>query len=444
MPRATTLDEARKVLDPRPLDFSGKSLDKGAAPEFHVPLPEDGKGIIRLPGPIAQLEQKLLNGTRETKVFLSGHVGSGKSTELSRLMAKPEILQRFAVVPLRFEEQEWATLDSSQVMFRIAGELYHAYRDKLPKGGDGLLKKLQLLDGRLVGESNVKVNDTIASVEISAYFLKIKKDLKLSDRVRREFRKFGETNQSFMQDLIAEIVDGIENSLTEEDGPNELLIVVDDLDKLRTTEQHKDIFETNLATLLAPPLRILYTVPTAVRFAADVRSEIRHNSQDLYPVRVLEKAPTKWNPEDAFVDDRMGFFETLVDQRLDRSLVDREAIRLAAIYSGGVLRDFFRLMREAVLLATYNKLSKLDALVMGYAVDEERRRESIGMYAVDYDALAYVHQTNDLRTAEDRKYLLLSRVIEAYNGTVWFEANPVFWSVLGEHVKSAQVRAERG
>jgi hypothetical protein len=134
----------------------------------------------------------------------------------------------------------------------------------------------------------------------------------------------------------------------------------------------------------------------------------------------------------------------VVDHRVNASLIDREAIRLAAIYSGGVLRDFFRLMREAVSLAIYNRLPRLDAIVMHYAIDEERRRESIGMYEPDYDALVHVHQTNKLRKADDRRLLALSRVIEAFNGTVWFEANPVFWSVLEEHVKSMQARAERG
>jgi len=444
MARATTLEEARKVLDPRPLDFSGKSTDKATNPEFHVELPDEGRGPIKLPGPIVQLEQRLLNGTRDTKLFLSGHVGSGKSTELNRLMVKPEIMQRFAVVPLRFEEQEWATLDSAQVLFRIAGELYNAYKDKLQKSGDALKKKLQGLSDSICNATGVRATEGSVGFELNVFFLKFKQDLKLSEKLRRGFREFGETNQNFLQDLITNIVDDIETALTEEEGPNELLIVVDDLDKLRTADQHRDIFDTNLSALLAPPVRILYTVPTAVRFGDDVRAEIRHNSATLYPVRVLEKAPDKWNPEEAYVDDRIGFFHAVVDQRVNPALIDREAVRLAAIYSGGVLRDFFRLMREGVSLTIYNRLPKLDAIVMRYAIDEERRRESIGMYALDYDALAYVHQTNALRTVEDRKYLLLSRVIEAFNGVVWFEANPVFWSVLEEHVKSMQARAERG
>src|SRR4029078_9562775 len=94
-----------------------------------------------------------------------------------------------------------------------------------------------------------------------------------------------------------------------------LRVVVDDLDKLRTTEQHQEVFDTNLSALLAPPLRILYTVPTAVRFG-EPRAEIRQNGEDLFPVRVLRKASYTWNPEDAYTDERISFFETLVARRL--------------------------------------------------------------------------------------------------------------------------------
>ena len=40
----------------------------------------------------------------------------------------------------------------------------------------------------------------------------------------------------------------------------------------------------------------------------------------------------------------------------------------------------------------------------------------------------FVHRTNELRTQEDRRYLDTSRVLECYNGSVWFEASPLLWS----------------
>jgi hypothetical protein len=346
---------------------------------------------------------------------------------------------RFNVVSFRFEDQEWAMLDSSQVLFRIAAELFDKHRDRLAKLGHWK-KILKSLNDGVFAPVGMQLKETSTNVEVSALIFKLRQDFKLSAGVRKQFRDYGETKQSILQDLIRDLVDDVENALTEEEGPNELLLVVDDLDKLRTEEQQRDIFDVNLSALLAPQLRILYTVPTAVRFSDEVRAEIRQNAEDLFPVRVLKTAPDTWNPEDAYVDERIGFFHTVVQRRVAPGLIQQDAIRLAAIYAGGVLRDFFRLLREGVALAIYNDMLVLDGVAMRYAVEEERREESIGLYGPDYSALIQVHRTNALRDDEDRRYLTLSRVIECSNVTVWFDANPLLWHVLEEHAKTAYVQ----
>jgi hypothetical protein len=441
MAKAKTLEEATKVLDPRPLDFSHRAEDAQDPTnrKFYAPLPDavDPDGF-KLPAPVERLKKRILAGTRETKLFLSGHVGSGKSTELSRLMASDEVRQRFDVVPLVLEEHEQATLDSAQLLFRIGAALYEAHKERLAKA-DAWKKKLALLNERVFEPMGIQAKEGSMGLEVDLLLFKWKQDIKLSEKARRQFRDFGETQRTVLQDFIKALVDDIEDALTEEGGPNELLVVVDDLDKLRTADQHLEVFDTNLSVLLSPPLRILYTVPTAVRFG-DVRAEIRQHGEDLFPIRVLKKAPDTWNPEDAYTDERIGFFQSVVERRVEKGLIDPDAVRLAAIYSGGVLRDFFRLLLEGVALALYNDMTVLDAVAMKHAVVEERRRESIGLYTPDYKVLIHVHENNGLPDAADRKYLALSRVIECFNGTVWFDANPVLWKILEEHKKKADVQ----
>lgn len=443
MAKATTLEEAIRVLDPRPLDFSHPHPqgDREASdPAFYTPKPgEKRPDGFSFPPPIERIRKRLLNGTRSTKLFLSGHVGSGKSTELSRLVVEQEIVARFSVVSFRFEDQEWAVLDSSQILFRIAAELFDEHRDRLSKLGHWK-KILKALNDRVFEPVGMQLKETSTSVEVSALIFKLRQDFKLSAGVRKQFRDYGETKQSVLQDLIRDLVDDIENSLTEEDGPNELLLVVDDLDKLRTEDQQRDVFDTNLSALLAPPLRVLYTVPTSVRFSNEVRAEIRQNAEDLFPVRVLRTAPDTWNPEDAYLSDRIDFFNTVVERRVAPNMVQPDAIRLAAIYAGGVLRDFFRLLREGVALAIYNDMKILDGVAMRYAVEEERRRESIGLYAPDYEALIHIHRNGALRTVEDGRYLALARVLECWNGKILFDAHPLLWFVLGEHEKRSNAK----
>lgn len=408
---------------------SGRVDRAASSSEFYTEPPAQKKGNRNLPSPVENIRQRLLNGSYDTKVFLCGHVGSGKSTELNRLAVDSEILSDFSVVMLRFEEQEWATLDSSQVLFRIAGAIYARFKDRLERYDNNELSKgLKELNDRLFTAMGWRANEGSVSLELNLLAVKVKQELKLSEKSRTMFREFGETQQSLLQDVLAKLINAVEDALATDQEPP-LLVLADDMDKVRGVEQQKEMFDKNLAALTAPPVRIVYTLPTGVFFGEN-RADVRQNVEYLYPVRVLNKAPASFNPEEAYTDERIGFFETLVHHRVEEDLISPAAIRLAAIYSGGVLRDFFRLLREGIRLSLFNKLDVLDEELMRYAVDDARLRESAGIYAIDYEALVFVHKNNDLRTQDDRRYLDTSRVLECYNGSVWFETTPLLWQLL--------------
>jgi uncharacterized protein (DUF4415 family) len=441
MSRATTLDAAYKVLDPRPLASPLDEVARGAKgpndPEFYIAPPPLKKNNRNLPSPVENIRQRLLTGTPETKMFLCGHIGSGKSTELNRLAAHPEIVSEFSLVMLRFEEQEWATLDSSQVLFRIAGAIYERFAPLLKKKGHADLQKaLRELNDKLFEAMGLRATEGSVALEFDLLVVKVKQELKLSDKARSHFREFGETQQTLLQDVLRELVNAVENALSETEDPPRLLVLADDMDKVRGVEQQKEMFDKNLAALLTPPLRIVFTLPTGVYFG-ESRADVRRNVEYLYPVRVLDRAPETFDPEKAYNGGRIDFFEAMVHHRVEEQLIVPEAIRLAALYAGGVLRDFFHLLREGIRLARYNQLDVLDEELMRYAIDDARLRDSAGLYAPDYEVLSFVHRTNELRTQEDRRYLDTSRVLECYNGSVWSETSPLLWKLLEQRPSHA-------
>jgi hypothetical protein len=435
--RAQNLEQAAKLLDPRPLDFTHTSTDEAADPDFYLQVPARKRGNIKLPGPMERLRQRLLGGGPDTKVFLSGHVGSGKSTELSRLAIDPEIRERFHVTMLRFEEQEWATLDSSQVLFRLAGALSQHHEKLL--SGNARLEKAKRDAVLHLSEAGIDVRDETVPLPLHRIVHEVKQEhLRLSDVARRQFRDFGEKRRTFLQDLLRMLIGDIEEGLSQGDGPNEVLVIVDDLDKVRGAEEQREIFGAKLNSLFVPPCRILYTLPTGVLFGEN-STEVRANVEHLYPVRVLRKTAESgevtFDPQKAYTDERIGFFHELVTTRVEKELISEDAVRLAAIYSGGVLREFFRLLRDGIRLAVYNELEAVDEPVMSYAIEEAKLRDSVGLYTPDHQALVHVHLTNDLGSADDRRYLDLGRVLECYNAAPWFQVNPLLWHVLERHAK---------
>ncbi|HSN99640.1 MAG TPA: hypothetical protein VLS89_15200, partial [Candidatus Nanopelagicales bacterium] len=98
--------------------------------------------------------------------------------------------------------------------------------------------------------------------------------------------------------------------------------------------------------------------------------------------------------------------------------------------SGGVLREYFRLMWSAANLATYHGLERLDGRVLRAAVRDARLRESAGLLLPDMEALLLVHRKHGLTGDVQRRYLDEGRVLECYNDRVWYEVNPLLWSVI--------------
>jgi hypothetical protein len=430
--RAQTLADVPDFLDLEPLDFLGDRPKPATDPAFYIEPPardDEGDGLPGL-GPAERFRDHLLGQRQLAKLFLSGHVGSGKSTQINKLAADPALREAFSVVVLRIDAGLVAFLDAAQLLVLMAGAVFDFGQQERLLTEDARWKTvLRDLDAKIYGSAGVDAKEGVTSAELNLFFVKIRGDLKLSEQRRRQFRDLGETQQSVLLDLLKALTLDVESSLMRQGRHHSLLLLVDDLDKVRGPEQQRDIFDKNLDLLFIVPFRALYTVPTGVILGPS-RAPLRRDVEHLYPVRVLDKAPDGFDPERAFLPGSDVFFRRALDQRIEPALIDDASARLAVIYSGGVLREFFRLLRSAASIARHNKLDMVDGRAVRAAVRDERRRETMGLYASDYEALQAIHHTHEMAKEEDRRYLDEARVLECYNDRTWYEVNPLLWKVL--------------
>jgi len=430
---AATLRDALEVLELQPIEFlvtTGTS--RASDPSYYVEPPpqEDVGGGLPEPTIAKHLGDELLSRAQHTKIFLSGHVGSGKSTQVNRLAADPRLRDAFSIVILRIEAEHQAFLDAAQLLFLMVCAIHDfGHRERLLSSGQGWKKKLEELDACIYGGKGVVAKGGNIDVEVDLLFVKLKQELAFEETRRNQFRDLGETLRTLLIDVIKALLVDIETCLAKQGRHHSPLLLVDDLDKVRGPEQQSDIFDKNLELLKKLPLRVLFTVPTGVVFGpsrADLRSAIAH----LYPIRVVGKSPDGFDVEKAFIPGSDAFFREVLDHRVEAKLYTDEAVRLAAIYAGGVLREFFRLLRSATMLARHHELDVVDERAVRGAVRTERRRETMGLLLSDYATLLEVHRTHGLPKDEDRRYLDEGRVLECYNDKTWYEANPLLWKVL--------------
>lgn len=428
IPPATTLRDAWYVLDPVPLDFAHQpDIARGLYIPHAGRMDKDTQ--MRVSSPSNALTKSLLKSTFEMKSFLSGHVGSGKSTELRKIATTPEIVAEFFPITLEIEAGYWETLDISQLLFLMACAMYEFGNNA------GLLNHREIWNGQFqamvdafVGPSGLKPLEGTVGLEFDLVFVKLKQELKLGEQRREKFRELSKTRFSVLTDLLAGLVADLLTSARAKGDQREPVLFIDDLDKVRSEKPQQDTFRAKPSAFFEPPLRVVYTVPTGVAFN-DCPQIIRDKIVHLFPAPTLQKAPKSYNPENVANDVGILFMEQALNTRIGPNLFDPEAVRLAAIYSGGVLRNFFWLLRTAIDVAEDNDRELVDKMVMGVAIKSARLSESMSLHEEQYKTLAKVHETNFLAHG-DAKYLDQSWVFECFNDKVWYEANPLLWKLL--------------
>jgi hypothetical protein len=422
---ATTLREAWYVLDPVPLDF-------GTQPDVarHLYIPHaarlDKETGMAVTSPSKELTMELLNSTFEMKAFLSGHVGSGKSTELRKVAANTDINAAFFPIMLEIEAGYSDVLDILQLQFLMACAVYDYAKEK------GLLNHRDFWKEpfRALFDSFIQPNEGTTTVEFDFVFVKLKQDLKYGEYKRSQLRDLDKSRPSLLKDLVTGLVTDMQLSAAEKGEGREPVLFIDDLDKVRAAKAQEETFRAKPVMLFDPPLRVVYTVPTGVAFH-DCPETIQSRLLHLYPAPALKKAPGCYNPEETEVVNDVGihFLQTVFETRVGPNLFTPAAIRLAAIYSGGLLRNFFRLLRMAVDVAENNDRTIVDENVLRAAIKSARLNLSMSLHKKQYDTLAEVHRTNFLADG-DSKYLDQSWVVECFNDKVWYEANPLVWKLL--------------
>jgi hypothetical protein len=421
MPLAQTLADAISTLTVGPLDESQE--------DWYVGNPTSTASGRTVP-PLAMLRASLLRARDSERLFLSGHVGSGKSTELARLLRDPAILRKFFVVSFAIADEEIGQLTTAHLLFIIAAELYTRAR------AQGLLGKhrrrweaiLKRLDERF-GPKGISASEGSLELKLNLVVVELRQQLKLQDRRREEFRAFAESEGTILVDLINALAEDITLAVMEAGIAERVLIVIDDIDKIRSSPQIEEIFQKNLAALRAPQLPILMTLPATVTFGGPT-TELGANITHIRPVQVLQKTEST-DPRAALDRGAMPYMRAVLGKRVREGLFDEDVVESAAVYSGGVLRKFFELLRNAAIRAAdLYGLPTVNAITFNDQLEDEKNDLARATYPADRAVLAQIHKQHALPDREALRLMNASLVLEYNHAGIWWDANPLVWHVL--------------
>lgn len=384
-------------------------------------------------------------------LLFTGLPGSGKSTELKRLLAHLSASERSNLLPVYIDAAEVldlsSTLDLADLIAIIVHETERAVIDA--EGGDpnqagrpGYLKRLW---ARLT-TTDVKLKDLSVGLSADAATPEIPGlplgkvqattnlvlELKTRPDFREQVRKVIDSQfQVFHNDASNELAQLQERAVRA--GRDGVVVVFDSLEKINSSWNWEDVMASAMrvfdsqAAWLRLPVHSIYTVPASL-------FSIRQGAVEFMPMlKIMNRDGTPFEPSVAaarrLVSLRIpdGDLKEILGQGYE------SRVRTLIEVSGGYLRDLIRMLRDLLYSSSFPVSDGDFKRAINRLKDGYRRVVS----EADYDWLAqvYVEQNCTIQDEEHRqiadKQLRNSVVLRYLNDQEWYSLHPAVLDLPG-------------
>jgi len=361
--------------------LTGKRIE-----DFYVNIdPVRGVNIL------STLQQLLDNPLNPyTKLLFSGFLGSGKTTELINLA---HLLQGkyHVIIFSALKRLNTTDITIESLLFEIFEDVLHfisSYNMVDPANNDlkriiSKISDLCSISPPFFGTKN-EDNKFRSSPENIQPLKRFFSNAKLEKRT-------GPSNIT-INDLIIEC-NKIFNDIKISTG-KEIIILIDDLDKLPISKS-LEIYISNASLLKKFQCKMVLTIPFLMFFSQNL-PEIENIfvSGEIVPMIITKDKDNK-----AFPPGINKMIEIL-ERRIDLSLFENQCYTQAIKYSGGAIRDFFRIVQRAAVIENTEMIT------------EESMQKSIGYHKSIF--ASRIQESSDEPYIKIQEYLEI--LIDIYNG----------------------------
>lgn len=386
---------------------------------------------------ITNLRKALIfNSIPDKTFFVTGQSGNGKSTALNFLPQK-NINDKYFLKYLKGRDAfKMDDIDIIDIILMIGFSIVHK-DNNLEKE---FLKELQVLKNIKLKRIKKEVQNEIKNQNEIGGGAFVKGKISLFSMINFNsdfFAKFKieKSSRETVRELFSldklELVEKINKIIqkAKEITNKNILLIIDDLEKIRKKDQSENIFLDNIEVI--NKINCLKIVTFPVYLATD-----HAMYQDAYKFSTrITKNPFTNENKDHLCINNFKKLKDVVYTRLDnKSLVDEEACELAVKYSGGNLRSLIKLMQNAAKNAV--DIDDMDSFTTIAIPDVEASvEESCNLSSLSVmkriKVLNYVLK-NHKEPPEDYEMrdafiqsVLDNSVFAYFNGYPWYEVNPI-------------------
>lgn len=356
---------------------------------------------------VDEISERISLSTSAQKLLVIGHRGCGKSTILNKVKENLDT-QYFVIKYSALDVLNLMDIETIDLLLITYMQILHVMdQQRIPHDFSKLDQLLQFVKDRFsITDAGVTLLKTIS--------FKIKVESETREFIRERLRKQIEDIKQKISEACVDI-----NKHTKKD----IIIIVDDLDKLSTDNATKMfIKDYNIVTL--PEANIVYTFPLDTYYSASY-NPIKDKYVDLFiPVLALK------DENGVVLEKTYSDLQKLVLRRMNSKLIDDEALKILIESSGGLLRDLVQYMQDACFTAILQKKEKISLEIATEVFDED---------VIDYIRLFDSQEFGmEVETIQNTKHKPqnLSKLVELlrllfvleYRGTnpprVWFDLHP--------------------
>ncbi len=356
--------------------------------------------------------------------LVTGHAGSGKSTELLRLAARlrqPKETQSFHVVYIdAFEHlSQWGIRLPHVIVALVAGLVRQQREDlKETRSAKTLAARIKALVGNVSGEI-AKSIDSLTQIPVLTGLLRTNQEF--SSKFRDQAVAQIQDLLRLLNDLVAEVSQALNV---------EIVFIVDNLEKIPEqpaeggASLHEALFVRDLP-LLDIPAHLVLTYPISLNYSsAELPRAFPSASKTTLPMVGVRLPPGADERGDD--PDGIAALRHLLLKRVKREVfADDEAIDHVIRSSGGCVRDLMRFVGELPIVASPPFTREhVDLAVQDFKNDYERVMQG-KPYVRHLREIEQTGRIPDDLAPDGKSEILLGLVVLEYDTDTWFDVHPL-------------------
>lgn len=364
------------------------------------------------------------------QVLYMGHVGSGKSTLISKFgefMQNNYHVVKFSIQDLLNSEDP----SFSDLLYALYYMIFSEFKDRLNKIDKKLLFEIyNRWNATITVEEEERKSADIdveagINLKLGGLFSKISNSLKMNSENRKTIKSTVSANVTDYINSLNKLLDACSKI---SDKP--LLFIIDDLEKRMTEESAREIFINRGGLFKDIRLRVLLTAPILLNYVPERTTVLQQNFTSIVKCPMIMVTNSDGNKNTLGIET----LKEIIYKRVDKTLIDDKALEDAILFSGGVLRDLLKMMRDAACQAAIQGDAKICITHIEMA-KQQLQSDYENVFRSSYLNVVKDIYINSRRPIDDEHIflkLISAGIIIEYNGKQWKGIAPAIVNYLKE------------